>query len=595
MLLSNPSLKSSFRIAAQPARQTYIGPKNDSRARVVGRVAADLRCSRSILNPSLQSKAAALGSLVLPSGALIAHLSLFSPMRVDDAFIFLRYADNLRSGNGLVFNLGERVEGFTSLGWVWIETIFLGLGLDGLTAAKAVGVLSTLVLIWATVRIAFRLSGSHYVSTLAGLLIAINSAIATASVNAMETAPFAAAIALALGQYLRQATHRDRVVTGLLCALAILLRPEGILFTFLLGTHTLLTERVSRWQKLAIFLAPILLIAIPPYVIKAIYFGGIFPNTLVAKVSRIWGPRIFSGIGYLGDYAANHHGGWALGCLAVLALRRSAFRLFCWICLPWLLYIVYTGGDWIPESRFLVPLVPIASLGMAVGLHQLWEVARRVENRARRRVAWVVVIIFALSTTIPGAVLKSAFTRELVEDQTRASKLGRAPVARLLKSMQKGTAALVDVGEIAYLSKLKVIDTGGLTDPVIAQMIHDSRAPFYKGHLLSPDQFTAEAIAKEALGRKPDFVVLLLNQDLRRAESGETEGDVGVAYRQDLAMYQALSKSNEYRYLCSQPTGNASPGGEWRYNVLIRKEHLHLEPVEAALAPARCDQTKIGI
>jgi hypothetical protein len=546
------------------------------------------------LNRSLQSKAAALGSLILPAGTLIAHLSLFSPMRVDDAFIFLRYADNLRSGNGLVFNLGERVEGFTSLGWVWIETIFLGLGLDGLNAAKAVGVLSALALIWATVRIAFRLSGSHWVATLAGLLVAINSAIATASVNGMETAPFAAAIALAVGQYLRQETRRDRAATGVLCALAILLRPEGILFTFLLGTHALLTERASRWQKLAIFLAPIALIAIPPYVIKAIYFGGIFPNTLAAKVSRIWEPRIVSGIEYLGDYAANHHGGWALGCLAVLALRRPPFRLFCWICLPWLLYIVYTGGDWIPESRFLVPLVPIASLGMAVGLHQLWEVAGRLASTARRRIAWGVVTIFALTTTVPGAVLKTAFTRELVQDQTRASRLGRAPVARLLKSLRKGTAALVDVGEIAYLSKLKVIDTGGLTDPVIAKMIHDSGAPLYKGHLLSPDQRTADAIAREALGRKPDFVVLLLNQDLRRAESGETEGDVGVAYRQDLAMYQALSKSKEYRYVCSQPTGNASPGGEWRYNVLVRKEHLELGSDEAALAPSRCDQT-IGI
>ncbi len=147
------------------------------------------------------------------------------------------------------------------------------------------------------------------------------------------------------------------------------------------------------------------------------------------------------------------------------------------------------------------------------------------------------------------------------------------------------------MGEIAYLSKLKVIDPGGLTDPVIAKMIHDSGAPLYKGHLLSPDQRTADAIAREALGRKPDFVVLLLNQDLRRAESGETEGDVGVAYRQDLAMYQALSKSKEYRYVCSQPTGNASPGGEWRYNVLVRKEHLELGSDEAALAPSRCDQT----
>ena len=33
----------------------------------------------------------------------------------DDAFISFRYAQNFLNGHGLVFNIGERVEGFTSL------------------------------------------------------------------------------------------------------------------------------------------------------------------------------------------------------------------------------------------------------------------------------------------------------------------------------------------------------------------------------------------------------------------------------------------------------------------------------------------------
>ena len=35
----------------------------------------------------------------------------------DDAFISLRYAGNLARGDGLVYNVGERVEGFTNLLW----------------------------------------------------------------------------------------------------------------------------------------------------------------------------------------------------------------------------------------------------------------------------------------------------------------------------------------------------------------------------------------------------------------------------------------------------------------------------------------------
>src|SRR5687767_8859993 len=36
---------------------------------------------------------------------------------VDDAFISFRYADNLARGLGLVYNSGERVEGYTNFLW----------------------------------------------------------------------------------------------------------------------------------------------------------------------------------------------------------------------------------------------------------------------------------------------------------------------------------------------------------------------------------------------------------------------------------------------------------------------------------------------
>jgi hypothetical protein len=37
----------------------------------------------------------------------------------DDAMISMRYAYNLAHGNGLVWNLGERVQGFTNPLWVF--------------------------------------------------------------------------------------------------------------------------------------------------------------------------------------------------------------------------------------------------------------------------------------------------------------------------------------------------------------------------------------------------------------------------------------------------------------------------------------------
>ena len=41
----------------------------------------------------------------------------------DDAYISFRYVQNFVDGNGLVFNIGERVEGYTNLLWVLILSL----------------------------------------------------------------------------------------------------------------------------------------------------------------------------------------------------------------------------------------------------------------------------------------------------------------------------------------------------------------------------------------------------------------------------------------------------------------------------------------
>src|SRR5262245_49425496 len=48
--------------------------------------------------------------------------------RIDDAFIAYRYSDNLVHGHGLVYNVGDRVEGFTSLAWVVLLAVGMAFG-----------------------------------------------------------------------------------------------------------------------------------------------------------------------------------------------------------------------------------------------------------------------------------------------------------------------------------------------------------------------------------------------------------------------------------------------------------------------------------
>ncbi|MDD9947529.1 MAG: hypothetical protein OXU20_41195 [Myxococcales bacterium] len=63
------------------------------------------------------------------------------PPPIDDAYISLCYARNLVEGHGLVWNVGERVEGFSNLPWTLLFAASLA---AGASAESAAHVLSTL-------------------------------------------------------------------------------------------------------------------------------------------------------------------------------------------------------------------------------------------------------------------------------------------------------------------------------------------------------------------------------------------------------------------------------------------------------------------
>src|SRR5437899_1439902 len=58
----------------------------------------------------------------------------------DDAFIGLRYARNLISGHGLVWNGGERVEGYTNGLFTLLEGLLGATGVDLIVASRVINI-----------------------------------------------------------------------------------------------------------------------------------------------------------------------------------------------------------------------------------------------------------------------------------------------------------------------------------------------------------------------------------------------------------------------------------------------------------------------
>ena len=87
------------------------------------------------------------GALFLAAGLawLVAREMHFATWVDDDAFISFRYARNLAEGNGLVFNTGERVEGYSNFLWTVVMAGCHKLGFDLPSAARLLGALFSIL------------------------------------------------------------------------------------------------------------------------------------------------------------------------------------------------------------------------------------------------------------------------------------------------------------------------------------------------------------------------------------------------------------------------------------------------------------------
>ena len=126
-------------------------------------------------------------SLVALFGLLAAIFVIFPFSIIDDAFISFRYAHNLAHKGQLVFNLGEKVEGITSLLWTLI--LAAQIAVFHFSVEKFVLFLS-LALITFTV---FRLwqlgpilGSTHFIGTVAGFLLILNHHFIYATTNGLE-------------------------------------------------------------------------------------------------------------------------------------------------------------------------------------------------------------------------------------------------------------------------------------------------------------------------------------------------------------------------------------------------------------------------
>jgi len=450
---------------------------------------------------------------VVAAAVLAAAVVLFLVLVVlhrhflhDDALIALRYARNLLDGNGLAWNPGERVEGYTNFLFVLLASGLGALGLDLIVAVRAVNfaALACLALVFALVLRSDRRADEPIAATIALALTLANAPLVAWAFGGLE-GPLLAAL-VAAGVAATQAQFRDgpqarlAAAGGLAFGLAVLTRPDAALFlgcaagALILGAAR--SERRRAAWSAAAMLSAAALVVLPQELWRLTYYGDWLPNTFYTKVTGLGGEALRGGVFYVLIYLVRPPFTLLLALAAlVLALRdrerrREATYLAASVAV-YLAYIVSVGGDHMPGSRLIVPLIPLFGFLVHLGAGAALRGARL---RTKATAGAALVGLLATQTVDPAPTIADP-----------AAQLGTVIGRHIRDAWPSGSlVALNTAGSTPYFApNHRYIDMLGLNDRTIARRrIERIRLPGQKmpGH--------GKGDGAYVLARAPDFIIL---------------------------------------------------------------------------------------
>lgn len=419
----------------------------------------------------------------------------------EDAFIIYRYAQDLANGYGLVFNAGERVEGYTSFLWVLVLGGTSKITSDPLLMSKLLGIAFNalaLVACYLLCRASRTRGAPLYGISLA--LVASNGLFIATSVEGLETPLFTMLLCWGVFTYLKALETGARGQSGwlagssVLFALLIMTRPDGALAYGLLWLHAAWKFR-SRLRDLAIFTLPLLFLYTPYFFWRWHYYGLFFPNTFYAK--RGGTLALYArGAVEISNFLGSQTGGFlvagllALSAILFPAMETTAMGL---PVLSRLIFEFWSGGLTAGKFRFLIPALPliwILTERLLVG----WLGAARLGSREP-------VLLVGLSSLLVVAQMVDFVRLRHEEIDPARAGLERAHVAlgKWLKehSPPDSKVAVGDIGAIGFWSGLRVLDLDGLADTHIARL---------------PGGFGDKRDSRYVLAQSPDFIILRVHR-----------------------------------------------------------------------------------
>lgn len=397
---------------------------------------------------------------------------------VDDAFISFRYSKNLIEGHGMVWNLGERVEGYSNFLWTILVAGGMKVGIGPELFTYILGVVCNFLGLILTFLLAQKLLQNRTYALLTTILVGTNYAVFGLATSGLET-PLQMLLFVLAG-YLFTAgmennwKFKDSLLLAMILNIALLTRPDSVVLAGACIAGFYFTGKNRNPRRFIPLLIPFIVILVPYLVWKISFYGSIVPNSFNIKVHG------FSGMGYglfylylflllyfLVPYIALL--GWKIKSLIKDQQAAGYLAVFSFI---WMAYIVYVGGDFM-DFRFMVPIIPFLMIVL---------VRMITSYVGDKRLQTALLVVLCLGTVHHMTTFSRVVAGFGVEKINELSAHLTTPtqnwiaVGKKLGELFEGTDVLVAVGPagaIPYYSELPCIDLLGLTDPEIPNIAED--------------------------------------------------------------------------------------------------------------------------
>ena len=412
--------------------------------------------------------------LAVVAGVVAAQAATLGPMAIDDAYISFRYAANFAHGEGLVFNPGERVQGFTNPLFTLLLGVAGAVGLDIPTAAFILGIAGAFATVTGVVLFAPGIRW-RIVACIGAIGLVLTPEFFLNAVSGMETSIFCAILVAVLVTFDR---GRARLL-GVLLGLLIITRPDGAFWAVPLGVYLLVRDR----RALVRTVVPALVIAGAWWLFAWIYYGNPVPHSIAAK--RLihpgsFGPVLLRHVRFL---ASGELIGLALVAslgLVLEVIRRSRMVVVAAAAMLSLLGLVASGVMPFEVPRyFLWYSVPILPVALLFAVRAADETARRI---GQSRLAVPAMFAVILVPTVLAA--RSSFQLHFEElPEIRAHfALREAAYQETAAAIRERTGdepADVLVGEVGVLGYWllghRVHDSSGINSPAIHRLRKEDR------------------------------------------------------------------------------------------------------------------------